>query len=360
MMHFFKDNAGTTSLARWMRVVWNIIENSTIDSDDTYHAALKLIKQLSSKSNDIYNALANDFDSFKLGDRYHAQEQVKEEIAKAKQILNGSPRHNGECWENIIINAEKSAFFKGAIRFLFTDGEGNTDWNDFSKKWENAQTYFDKNGVKDNENCKYRTNAILLKAVLYHINDFWKYIEPQKFVFDNKPETWKTNILLAKGFENAVHNIMIGNLDIMERRDDCLMYKNLYLTNLLDYVANFQVGSRIRWIHGYRAIYPPRCEGIILDDDKRGMSFYRNKILSSLYQKGMITSKQEINNYTFFKGWDVNFQYKEFDFQWNTDGKVYMKENLTEYYCCDAKDVYDVDVLCKRLDDLIEQVSLGK
>ncbi len=364
LMRYFREdnNNAKTTLSQWMRVVWNIIENSSID-ENAFQAALRLMNKLSEKCYNIYDAMANHFEEFGLSNQYHAQEQVKEEVNKAKQIVN-----SGNDWENKIIEAENYAFFKGAIRFLFTKKDIGDDWEHFDKKWENAQTYFDENGVKDNGNCKYRTNAILLKAVLYHVNDFWKYIEPQKVVFDNKPETWKTNILMAEGFENAVHNIMIGHLDIKERRDDCLMYKNLYLTNLLDYVANVQVGSRIRWIHGHRAIYPPRYEGIILDDDIREMPFYRNKILSSLYQKGMIASEQEINNYTFFKGWNVNFQYRKYDFQWNTDGKIYLKENggwktkedLTEYYCCYVKDVFDVDVLCKRLDDLIEQVSSCK
>lgn len=328
MMLFYKDSAGTTSLAQWMRVVWNIIENSTIDSDDTYQSALKLIKLLSSRSNDIYNALANDFDSFELGDRYHAQEQVKEEITKAKQILNGSPRHDGECWEYIIIKAEKYAFFKGAIRFLFTDGDGKINWDDFDTKLKNAQKYFDDKGVKDCEDVKYKTEAILLKAVLYQVKDFWKYIEPQKFVLDNTASTWKKNILLEHGWEKAVHEILMEKLTIVERDNDCLIYKNLYLTELLDYVANEQIGSRIRWIYDHRAIYPPYYNGIMIDDEDRNKPFYRNKILSSLSN---VTSEQRIKDRPFFKGWDIDFKYLKgdnfFDFQWNTNGNVYLIEN---------------------------------
>lgn len=143
LMKYFANTANTantSNLAQWMRVVWNIIENSTIDSSDTYHAALRLIEKLSAKSHTIYNALANEFKSFELGKIYHAQEQVAEEIVKAGQILNGEPRSDGKIWEEIIIEAEKYAFFKGAIRFLFTDDEGKINWCDFDRKWKNAKS----------------------------------------------------------------------------------------------------------------------------------------------------------------------------------------------------------------------------
>lgn len=364
MMLFYKDSAGTTSLAQWMRVVWNIIENSTIDSDDTYQSALKLIKLLSSRSNDIYNALANDFDSFELGDRYHAQEQVKEEITKAKQILNGSPRHDGECWEYIIIKAEKYAFFKGAIRFLFTDGESRIDWNYFDIKLKNAQIYFEKNGVNE----IWKTDAKLLR---YFVSRFSKWSDFWGVIFDYKSSTWKT--LLLSNRNEAVHAILMDNSEpkfdsYNSELSDNIQSKvqnDLVKTKIL--MESSKWGASLHWRYDNFCLYPPNTKAI--------WKIYviankRNKILSSSPKK--LTSGQKIGGMPFFWGWDIDFKYhkddKCVDFQWNTDGKIYLlenkvwkkKENLTEYYCCDVKDVSDVDVLCKILDDLIEQVALGK
>lgn len=322
LMKYFKNSTDTASLTQWMRVVWNIIENSTIDSSDTYHAALRLIEKLSAKSHTIYNALVNEFESFELGNQYHAQEQVKEEIAKAKQILYGTSRSDGKSWEEIIIEAEKYAFFKGAIRFLFVigkneDGKYIYDWSKFDTKLGNAKKYFDEKGVKDGEN-KYRTEAILLKAVLYHVEDFWKYIEPRKHVFDNEAKTWKSNILLEDGWENAVHEILLGNLEISDREGDCLIYRALYSTYLLDYVSKYLLNSRINWIHGHRAIYPPNCyDGIMLDDDNP--KFIRNKLLSS---DSSINSKQKIDGLNYYKGWNINFEYSENYFTWYTNDTI--------------------------------------
>lgn len=369
LLKYFKNESADakTNLSQWMRIVWNIIENSTIDSPDTYLSALSLINKLSGRCHDIYDSLANHFEEFELGHRHHAQDQVQEEVVKVRMIIdeNGALRvYNGsskkadeddpdyKTWENIIIAAETFAFFKGAIRFLYTDEEGNINWNYFDKKWCNAQTYFDEKGVKDGEE-KYRSEALLLKAALFHVEDFWKHIEPQKYLFDNRSNTWKTNILLAKEWSSALHQLMMGNLEIKPRESDCLIYRDLYSTNLLNFVSNHLVGARIRWIHGHRAIYPPYYEGIILDDDNR-----RNRILSA---DSRITSKQKIDGLNYYKGWDINFEYGGYAFQWSTDEKVYILENgkrkkNSENATCyiDVRNINDSNELIEKLDCLIQ------
>lgn len=369
LLLYFDTNYDEKTLSQWMRIVWNIVENSTIDSPESYSAALCLIEELSTNSHEINVFLSDENTKIKSN---HAQVQVKEEIAKAKQILYGKPRSDGESWEDVIIEAEKTAFFKGAIRFLFQDANGHPNWDDFDIKWMNAKKYFDADGVKDDENSgvHYKTDAILLKAVLFHVKDFWSYIECHKFVFDNKGNTWKSNILLEQGWELAVHKIMMNDHHVIERNDDCLMYKDLYNSNLLNYVAMHQINSRINWIHGHRALYPPRYEGILLDDDKNG--FYRNRILFGLLTENLIKTNHKIECCDFFKGWDVNFYYikdeKQFEFQWNTDNHVYLiengkwvvKDNTTDekyekYLCFDVSTIKEKDVFLSELNNLISK-----
>ena len=142
-MYFEKDSFDETSFKQWIRVVWNIVENSGIETISAMIGAMRLIDGLSEGAHDIYNFLSNSQLQVKSN---FAKEQVAEEIAKAKQILYGAPRSDGKSWEEIIIEAEKYAFFKGSIRFLFTDGEGYINWCDFDKKWTNVKKYFDKDG----------------------------------------------------------------------------------------------------------------------------------------------------------------------------------------------------------------------
>jgi hypothetical protein len=363
MMLFYKDSAGTTSLAQWMRVVWNIIENSTIDSDDTYQSALKLIKLLSSRSNDIYNALANDFDSFELGDRYHAQEQVKEEIAKAKQILNGSPRHDGECWENTIIKAEKYAFFKGAIRFLFQNPmggtEGEADWSNFNIKWENANKYFDEGGVKDGEE-NYKSNSLLMKSLLANgdwCNIWWH------FEFSNDANHWK-RILTSNKWKNAVDAIMI---DITT---DTNIIKNYWIKNivddgLMDYVCKEMPGAWIRsTYHGYHAIWKSGCPAsqVVL-----------NPILAQLNidKKIKYCSDNRIENCRYYKCKDRNVNPNEIELEvylMEEEWRDYKKRkepkdpDLTDkenYYCfsVDDDEKENTDSFIRKLDNLIEEVK---
>ena len=368
------------SLKRWMRVVWNLVSGEDqngrpeIRSTSALRAAIKFIDSL--ESHDVYKSL-RDYE-ITLGISSF-EERCKEEIAKAKQILdeNGNLRkYEGSCkkeegsnyqtWEEIIIDAEKYAFFKGTIRFLFQNAEGKVtedSWKLFDNKWANAQEYFEETGVKEFDK-KYKSEAIWLKPVLYHVEKFWEYIEPQKIVLDNTASTWKNRILLEHGWEKAVHKVLMGELDVPERNEDCLMYRNLYKTNLLNYVANEQIGSRIRWHHGHRTVYPPRYDGIMLDDENRDKLFYRNSILSSLAN---ITSSQRIKGKPCYKGWDINFNYSKnghsYDFQWNTDEHVYLIENNERKkkadgtdYCVSVEGIKESEDFLQKLDNLINQV----
>ena len=185
---------GHKTLAQWMRIVWNIIENSTLDSPGTYQAALRLINKLSEKCYDIHDALANHFADFQLGSQYHAQDQVQEEVVKAKQILNVTLRTDGKSWEEIITEAESYAFFKGAIRFLFTDGEWNINWCDFDTKWENAKQFFN-NGV-----------VAPTTAIAEYFND--KQIRDIFSRYSFKAENWKS-ILLQKSISKPIHQFLL-------------------------------------------------------------------------------------------------------------------------------------------------------
>ena len=355
-----------SSFEQWMRVVWNIVENSGIENISAMIGAMRLIDELSIQSHNIYEFLSNSQSQIKSD---FAKEQVLEEIDKAKQIINNDcvsykkyGKNENRTWKDAIIEAEK--LFKGAIRFLYTDGEGQTNWCNFNTKWFNAQKYFDETGVKDTEEKKFKTEAILLKAVLYHVHDFWRLIEPQKSVFDNEFETWKSNILLNKNWENAVHQLMMGNIDVSYRNDDCLMYRNIYGSTLLNYVSNNLKGARIRWIHNHRALYPPRYEGIILDDDQTDPPFYRNKILTTLCKNKVIEIENKIEGCDFLKGWDIVFTLGDFKYQWNTDGNIYVYEDGIlkkkpddSYFSFSVNGIDGDECFLKKLGELEKQIK---
>src|SRR5680860_1824914 len=90
-----------------MRVIRNIVENSTIDSTSTFISAINLVKEISAGSSDIYNFLSKSI--IKSG---HASKQVKQEIEKAKLIV-ANPTNN----KQVLFDTEDTNFFKGDINF---------------------------------------------------------------------------------------------------------------------------------------------------------------------------------------------------------------------------------------------------
>ena len=347
-----------TSLSQWMRIVWNIIENSTIDSPETYSAALRLISDLSSHSHNIHAFLSVDDTGIESG---HAKEQVKEEIEKAKQILHGKPRSDGKSWEDVIIEAEKTAFFKGAIRFLFQDANGFPNWDEFDKKWEKAQQYFDENGVKKD----FRSNALLLRALLSRIKigENW---------FGYSKEFWLTS-LLNSNYQSAVHYLLTTDELVIDGacEQDWIKHKDL-LKELLDCESTWHIlydwrGFSVLTRYSQRRSFAPMYKDIVVLND------IRNKLLNG--DNVEISPELRVGKTTYLYGWGINFKYNDHFFQWDgTQNKkevVYimddewqqrkkhsnsLTDNVTDedtHYCFKVESGMTSDQFINKLDELI-------
>ena len=120
---------------QWMRVCANLIWNSS-----SVASALKLIfNKLLANALDILSFLADDKNNT-LSDIL----QYKEEYEKAKAIQE----NKNEISIDIIEKAESTAFADGRIDFLFRNADGKINWDDFIKKRDNFDSWFDENGVK--------------------------------------------------------------------------------------------------------------------------------------------------------------------------------------------------------------------
>ena len=322
--YFEKDSFDETSFKQWMRVVWNIVENSGIETISAMIGAMRLIDELSEGGHNIYNFLSNS--QLRIKSNF-AKEQVAEEIAKAKQIING-----GSEWESKIIEAEKYAFFKGAIRFLFTKEEIGDDWDNFDTKWANAKEYFDENGVK--KDTSYRDEALLMKSLLANCDDFWGKIW-WRFEFSNDAIRWK-RILTSGNWRNAVDTIMGVEVTTETTRksidaisEPCI--KNIVDDDLMNYVCKDMSGAWIRnniyTFHGYQAIwisgYP--ASQIVLNPILAHLKIdYRdiNRIENCRYYKCVnknVDFKYKFNDTDYFFNWKGNPSPTELD--------VYLTEN---------------------------------
>ncbi len=187
----------TARLERWMRVVWNLVSvedkagKSQIRDFDSMRTAMKFVNNLNSQ--DVYASLSK-FQVIKGKDPSAFDVQCEEEKEKASKII-GDP-----SWETKIIQAEKTAFFTGAIRFLYMNGNGEVDWNDFDVKLKNAKKFFDKDGVSN----EYRQNALLLRAFLASE----RLKAESGFWFGHGKVFWRNTVLLDASFTKAADELL--------------------------------------------------------------------------------------------------------------------------------------------------------
>lgn len=313
--YFEKDNYDELNFKRWMRVVWNIVENANIESIPAMIGAMRLIDKLAEYSHDIYNHLnerdiSNDF----------AKEQMEEEKEKAKKIVDDIEFNNnkGKTWEEKIIEAEEYAFFKGAIRFLFRegikDGKGQYkyNWDKFDARFEKAQKYFDKNGVKE----EYKKDAILLRVLISYFNNIDQF---KGQIFDNNATSWKSILIngnlivpLNKFFEiddTLSIDLKSFNSNITDKDKEQLRYfqNDLCKTPI---ITHFSEKSSLHWrYYGKYSVFPYNAKSqrkIFVLADKR------NEVLSDLEKKGIIEVDgwQKVNDLPFYKGREIYFTSK--------------------------------------------------
>ncbi|MBR3567762.1 MAG: DUF262 domain-containing protein [Salinivirgaceae bacterium] len=297
---------------RWNRVFRNLVANSEIDGNN-FGKICKTINQVANA--DIYLDLANEgkLNTFDKG-------QIEEEIAKAKQILNGEQRSDGKTWEEIIIEAEKYAFFKGAIRFLFTDGEGKVtedSWKLFDNKWVNAKEYFNGDGVCQ----KYVEGCVLLRTLISYFSKWENFTAP---FYVNSKENWRDYILLNKDLNAQVNRLLSNNImcdfeNFESDIDDARMRKTqdqLVKTTILDYLNGewyYLEKNNVR-LHIWHTNHS--------NDIYLGDNVHENEILVSLIDENRIGCGQRIKNTTFFRGENIKFQYNQHCFIYYSNNTV--------------------------------------
>ena len=361
---------------RWMRVVCNLVENTTINTVEAMIARMKLINELSAHAEDIYEYLSSE------RTQTHSkasQEQLAEEMEKARQILKPQEAKLPEKpndwneekewdWEAVIIEAEGYAFFNGAIRFLFRNKNGEWDWNDFSKKWGNAQVLFGDNGL-------YKSKSALLR---YFISTFTQWDLFWGITFDNALFSWRSSLLNGKWNDPIDEMLRSSSFEVgsdyhstFEGKQKAVQ-EELVASNLLDYVErgchlNYRNDDDIYILYPYNA-KADRKKYIIADK--------RNKILSLLYggridlpdkQPGKIYTNQKIEECEFFWGWDIYFIYvqedAEYSFRWqhwnwidmySGDKRLYEDESLKSYELTfNGDDIKDETNLIEKMNQCI-------
>ena len=367
---------------RWMRVVCNLTENTTINTVDAMIARLKLIDELSKHMEDIYEYLASEVLEIQSK---ASPEQLAEEIAKAKQILKPQKAQLPERptdwsddkewnWESAIIEAEGFAFFNGAIKFLFKDANSGDDWTCFTPKFANSKLIFSSDGLT----LEYKREAKANRILLSYCDQWWEQIQSytynDKYIFGYSAQLWKDNILTRKGatdnsllYANAIHHLLLGDsINTMLQLKDPDDYRNIAFdklvnTNIIEWSQSRVKSDRyyIRWTYDGFCLYPS-SEGVILTLSNR------DTLLSKLLDENKIILLHgvmlDIKPYKMFWGWNIRFQYNKEDgefpylFQWQSWNRIDMYDG-NRRLCEDQNDLTIDGSAIKDEKDLIDKMN---
>ncbi|MBR4838505.1 MAG: DUF262 domain-containing protein [Bacteroidales bacterium] len=271
------ENFDTDKFAQWMRVVWNIVENTDIDSWGSAIGVLELIKELETYSDDIYSKFPNSITSAS------SKNAVEEERIKIR-FIKLDPK-----WEEAFIEAEKHLFFKGSVGFLISSDMSVAE---FKHRVQIANLLFNDRGIND----KYRTDHILLRALISQYTDF-EQIKDRCFTDSDEKEhylkkmlasddivrkalcSWcsladESSLLQTLNSVTALDSTMSNTSNPFETKMHEELYKNATLQNWM------QENGAIRFAHYWQDcyyVYRPKSwyDWILVDS-------YRDEIINEL------------------------------------------------------------------------------
>ena len=317
-----------SSFKDWIRFVWNIIEGTDTSGVNNLVQVSRFLHELANYSASIIKHLAGI--NYQDGDRdSELSRQFKEEIDKAKYIQELRERQDIVS-ENRVYEAERSCFFRGCIRFLYTTNDGSVDWNSFPIKLDNSFKLFDSRGVVS----QYRTDSLLL---CYFISVQTRWVQIKDIVFSNEGEEWRV-LLKRKRYQESVHRILMDPT-IVEPVDvnyessliECEpgfeevnrnVQKDLCNHELMNNIVGaMDSNGRLHWRYDHYCVYPPNARA---DWKKYMLAYPRNAILCKLIADKTISSDTErrIGKSGFLWGWDVFFDYKGKSYCWDAWGNL--------------------------------------
>lgn len=190
LVHFINctvnKNFNVNNFVRWMQVSRNLIENTTIDSPETFVGAIKAIDAIGNECSDINKFLVSP--DCKIS--FFLSNQVEEE--KIKIYLFNSNSN----WADVLLKAENHELFRGNISFLLINKEKEV-LESFELNSKLAFSIFNNSGSID----VYKNDYLLIRAALSKTT-FSENIR----LIDNG-ENWR-NLLKREYIQNAVYQIL--------------------------------------------------------------------------------------------------------------------------------------------------------
>lgn len=197
-----------SSFEDWMIFSRNMFDNSGID---TYVDAKNILNIFESIEDNCLNIIAFlGSDEARIipvsGDLLNAQ--YKEERNKARKIQECRTGNWEKEYEQIIRDAEITYPFGGAIRFLFTNENGETDWKNFKTKKANFDRIMAMNPAEKNDN---HLSPVVLRTLLSHVKT-WEVLT-DIWDIDSSYDSWKRILLRKPTYIGPVHSMLLNGIN---------------------------------------------------------------------------------------------------------------------------------------------------
>lgn len=300
------------SFKDWIRFVWNMVESVSADDSAGMVEAVRWFNSFASYTHDIIAYLSS---ASQISDpKSKRDRQFNEEIIKAQRI-KALRENNDISGEKIILDAEKSCFFHGCIRFLYTSADGKNDWENFETKFANATKIFSIDGVKDD----YKKDSLLLCFFVSQCTD-WSQL--RKMTFGNSAKVWR-DLLSDGGYAEITERILMYPEEIKPVPSDYMprlikcetdyevinkkVQSDLCNAKLMDnIVKNMNGDGHLNWRYNHYVVYPHNAKA---DWKKYVLADERNSVLTQLMKEGKLKPEHCIGDSGYFWGWDVPFSY---------------------------------------------------
>ncbi len=276
------DDFDPENFNRWMRVVWNVVENTNIDGLAPTTLLIRffsnLIQSISKHEEPFYKALSLMKDDSRA---------PREEILKAGFIASD------ETWECEFKKYESHPYFKGMLGFYMTPEMSKSE---FVRRSELISGMFDKSGISP----QYRKNHILIRAIVSRM-PYWERGLQERYLTENaEPQKYLKNILASNKYvrdmfrevlakenhdeiENSLENDYIGQIDSLDVESHMKhAFERLVKdVSIYDWVAATEVeqskrnnkNCRVYWYSGHIMLAVPKMSyaRMVIDTDRHLM-----------------------------------------------------------------------------------------
>lgn len=211
------ESFDTEVFKQWMRIVWNVVENTNIDS---LTPVSSLIRKFSAIIHSIAKRMSGE-ESF-----YYALSQWKEDgtderenRALLEEVLKASRIAENDKWLPVFEDAEKHPYFRGMVMFFYKEGMSLPE---YQHSLSLAKDMFDESGISP----VYRQEHLLIRAIA---SQFVTWDDIRNRFITERAETNK-----------YLKNILASNNDVRRMLADVLEGDNVAAVKegLAEYIDN--------------------------------------------------------------------------------------------------------------------------